>query len=101
MFYDGIRSPASNRGLGKGAWNMIQECELAKSIRQCSGLKNIAKIYQELTSSGASSPTVVAAVDQVLVQQAKATVDDITEKVQTATDMVLLEELLCFCDKLD
>lgn len=117
---DGLRSPASNRGLGKGVWNMIQESELAKSIRQGGGLKNNAEIISRaytllsqiensvnsprsisVASSGASSPTLVSPTDQDLVQQVKATVDEITEKVQTTTDVVLLEELLGLCDKLN
>lgn len=117
---DGLRSPASNRGLGKGVWNMIQESELAKSIRQGGGLKNNAEIVSRaytllaqiensvnsprsnsVTSSGASSPTLVSPADQDLVQQAKATVDEITQKVQTTTDVALLEELLGLCDKLN
>ncbi|KAG1863171.1 hypothetical protein DFJ58DRAFT_715166 [Suillus subalutaceus] len=117
---DGLRSPASNRGLGKGVWNMIQESELAKSIRQGGGLKNNTEIVSRaytllsqiensvnsprsisVTSSGTSSPTLVSPADQDLVQQAKATVDEITEKVQTTTDVALLEELLGLCDKLN
>jgi hypothetical protein len=133
---DGLRSPASNRGLGKGVWNMIQESELAKSIRQGGGLKvggyspcmisllmilkNNAEIISRaytllsqiensvnsprsisVASSGASSPTLMSPMDQDLVQQVKATVDEITEKVQTTTDVVLLEELLGLCDKLN
>lgn len=54
-----------------------------------------------VTSSGVSSPTVVSPADQDLVQQAKAIVDEITENVQTTTDIVLLEELLGLCDKLN
>ncbi|KAG2124709.1 hypothetical protein BD769DRAFT_1466747 [Suillus cothurnatus] len=117
---DGPRSPASNRGVGKGVWNMIQESELAKSIRQGGGLKNnveiVSRAYTLLSqfenlvnsprsisvkSSGASSPTVVSPADQDLVQQAKAIIDQITEKVQTTTDITLLEELLGLCDKLN
>jgi protein phosphatase 1 regulatory subunit 37 len=36
---DGSRTPVSNKGAGKGVWNMIEESELAKSIRQGGGLK--------------------------------------------------------------
>ncbi|KAG2357028.1 hypothetical protein BDR07DRAFT_1421401 [Suillus spraguei] len=116
---DGLRSPTSNRGLGKGVWNMIQESELAKSIRQGGGLKNNSEIVSRaytllsqiensvgprsisVTSSGVSSKSLVSPADQDLVEQAKATVDEITEKVQTTTDVVLLEELLGLCDKLN
>lgn len=116
---DGLRSPASNRGLGKGVWNMIQESELAKSIRQGGGLKNNSEIVSRaytllsqiensvgprsisVTPSGVSPPNLVSPADQDLVQQAKTTVDEITEKVQTTTDVVLLEEFLGLCDKLN
>ncbi|KAG2055296.1 RNI-like protein [Suillus hirtellus] len=117
---DGLRSPASNKGFGKGVWNMIQESELAKSIGQGGGLKGndevISRAYTLLSqvensvnsprsfsvaSSGVSSSTAVSSADQDLVQQAKAIVDAITEKVQTTTDIVLLEELLGLCDKLN
>jgi hypothetical protein len=43
----------------------------------------------------------VSPADQDLVQQAKAIIDQITEKVQTTTDIALLEELLGLCDKLN
>ena len=133
---DGSRTPTSNRGLGKGVWNMLQDSELAKSIRQGGGLKvdDVSPIMNSLltilkgnaeivsrahallsqiessvnsprsisvTSSGTSSPTVGRPVDQDLVQQAKITVNEITEKVQTTTDAVLLEELLGLCDRLN
>ncbi|KAG1724709.1 uncharacterized protein EDB91DRAFT_1170321 [Suillus paluster] len=116
---DGIRSQTSNRGLGKGVWNMIQESELAKSIRQGGGLKSAETVSRahallsqiessvnsptstSVISSGTSSPTVVPPADQDLVQQAKTIVDEITDKIQTTTDVVLLEELLSLCDKLN
>ncbi|KAG2048913.1 hypothetical protein BDR06DRAFT_1070419 [Suillus hirtellus] len=67
------------------------ESELAKSIRQGAGLKNddevISKTYTPLS--------------QVENSQAKAIADEITENVQTTTDIVLLEELLGLCNKLN
>lgn len=36
---DGSRTPISIKGVSKGVWNVIEESELAKSIRQGGGLK--------------------------------------------------------------
>jgi protein phosphatase 1 regulatory subunit 37 len=54
-----------------------------------------------VASSGASSPTVVQPTSQDLDQQARAMIGEITEKLQTTTDAVLLEDLLGLCDKLN
>jgi len=108
-----------NKGTGKGVWNMIEESELAKSIRQGGRLKGSAEIvsrthvllsqmessvngsrFSSVISSGASSPTAARPAGQDLVQQAQTMIDEITEKVQTTTDTVLLEDLLGLCDKL-
>ncbi|KAG1738822.1 uncharacterized protein EDB91DRAFT_1248983 [Suillus paluster] len=102
---DGICSPTSNRGLGKGVWNMIQESELAKSIRQGGRLKSaeavsrahalLSQIESSMNSptsisviSPGTSPTIVRPVDQDLVQQAKTIVDEIADKIQTMTDII-------------
>jgi len=98
---------------------MIEESELAKSIRQGGRLKGSAEIVSRthvllsqmessvngsrlssVISSGASSPTAARPAGQDLVQQAQTMIDEITEKVQTTTDTVLLEDLLGLCDKL-
>ena len=52
-------------------------------------------------TSGASSPTVARPAGQDLVQQAGVMIGEITAKVQTTTDAVLLEDLLGLCDKLN
>ncbi|KAG1851656.1 hypothetical protein F4604DRAFT_1933942 [Suillus subluteus] len=89
-------NPASNGGLGKGVWNMIQESELAKSIRQGGGLKHNAEILSRVYFGYVLWRiflTVVAPVDQDLVQQAKATVDDITEKLESLALHILSHDL--------
>ncbi|KAG2745127.1 hypothetical protein P692DRAFT_20892734 [Suillus brevipes Sb2] len=123
----GIRSKRKKRHMflmgfvvRRATEGLVRESELAKSIRQGGGLKNNAEIISRaytllsqienlvnsprsisVASSGASSPTLVSPTDQDLVQQVQATVDEITEKVQTPTDVGLLEELLALCDKLN
>lgn len=135
--FDGSRTPPSNKAASKGMWNMIEESELAKSIRQGGGLKvgdfvplamgnsftdskgnaeTVSRAHAVLSqvesflngsrstsliSSGISSPTVARPAGQDLIEQAKTMIDKITEKVQTTTDAVLLENLLGLCDKLN
>jgi hypothetical protein len=76
---------------------------ISRAYTLLSQIENLVNSPRSISvaSSGASSPTLVSPTDQDLVQQVQATVDEITEKVQTPTDVGLLEELLGLCDKLN
>ncbi|EGN94523.1 hypothetical protein SERLA73DRAFT_114776 [Serpula lacrymans var. lacrymans S7.3] len=110
----------SGRGLGKGVWGMIEESELAKSIRQGDGTKGepdvslrAQAILDELktllsqsksssaASSGLSTPTTTEEPHAEITARARAVVAEMSSQVQTITDGVRLEEMLGLCDSIN
>ncbi|KAF9238210.1 hypothetical protein BU15DRAFT_88452 [Melanogaster broomeanus] len=108
-------TPTSGKGLGKGVWGLIEESELAKSIRHGDGLKidSISRAQVLLgqieghsrTSSGSPAPPGVvdpsSAVEEV-IQNAREMVEELTAQIQSTTvDEAKLEQLLELCDELN
>ncbi|KIK80501.1 hypothetical protein PAXRUDRAFT_833481 [Paxillus rubicundulus Ve08.2h10] len=111
--------PTSGKGLGRGVWGLIEESELAKSIRQGDGCKTdtisraqalLAQIEDHSQASSMTSlggPTLIAEVnpsgaEQELIQEAREMVGELTAQIQSAAvDETKLEELLGLCDKLN
>ncbi|KAH7929207.1 RNI-like protein [Leucogyrophana mollusca] len=119
----------SGKGLGKGVWGMIEESELAKSIRQGHAAASkvyadvasraraiLAQMHEAVASSGTASkkttiaespstPTATSPPTPVptLIQSAKDVVAELSKVVRMATDAdgAVLEELLGLCDQLN
>ncbi|KAG6371077.1 hypothetical protein JVT61DRAFT_10616 [Boletus reticuloceps] len=119
-------TPASVKGLGKGVWGLIEESELARSIRMGERRHGkmdllsraealLGQIQAEIegtgdaasrTNAGVNVPSAGMSVgtEQELVQKAHDMVEALTAQIQsstTAADESRLERLLGLCDQLN
>ncbi|KAF8436520.1 hypothetical protein L210DRAFT_2456252 [Boletus edulis BED1] len=120
-------TPGSGKGLGKGVWGLIEESELAKSIRM--GERHgkmdllsraealLGQIQAEIEGTGDAASRTNAGVNvpsacmrvrvgtgQELIQKAHEMVEVLTAQIQsstTAADEFKLERLLVLCDQLN
>ncbi|KAI6169874.1 hypothetical protein EDD17DRAFT_1785645, partial [Pisolithus thermaeus] len=112
----------NEKDAGKGVWGLIEESELARSIRRddakvsCSDIE-LAKVgstaWLDATISPAalpspsspvlpSSPTSSANLSpQEIEQKARELVNDLTVQIQSTADASKLEPLLSLCDRLN
>ncbi|KAF8885399.1 hypothetical protein CPB84DRAFT_1816838 [Gymnopilus junonius] len=107
---------SSGRGLGKGVWNMIEESELAKSIKLKEEKKNesdivgrarlcITQLSGILAPNAPLSQTPKASKPRAsslsqMVSRAKAVASELASVIQEAEDPTSLEELLGINDQL-
>ncbi|PPQ96897.1 hypothetical protein CVT26_005882 [Gymnopilus dilepis] len=108
---------SSGRGLGKGVWNMIEESELAKSIKLKEGKKNesdivgralacITQLSGILTPNTTQSPQMSktgksgASSLSEMVSKAKSVASELATMIQETEDPSRLEELLGINDQL-
>ncbi|KAF7324495.1 hypothetical protein MKEN_00490200 [Mycena kentingensis (nom. inval.)] len=103
---------ASGKGLGKGVWGLIEESELAKSIRKDEEKKlkgdpvvrarscaaQIEAMFAPPSSGPASSPS--AATHAALVKQARELTHELSSLIQATEDPTRMEELLDVNDDL-
>ncbi|KAJ3516030.1 hypothetical protein NMY22_g14302 [Coprinellus aureogranulatus] len=104
----------SGRGLGKGVWNMIEESELAKSIRLdeekrietdilVRGRAMVTELGQVVGSSKLLKPPSGSADDNIatdIATSTRAIVAELATAIQETDDPVRLEELLEINDQL-
>jgi len=57
--------------------------------------------YTSVIPYGVTPPAAPRPANHDLVEQAKTMIEEITEAVQTTTDVILLEDLLGLCDRLN
>jgi len=101
--------PTSGKGLRRGVWGLIEESELAKSIRQGDGCKTdtisrAQALLAQIEDHSSTPRTEVnpSGAEQELIQEAREMVEELTAQIQsTAVDETKLEELLGLCDKLN
>nr|GAT60426.1 predicted protein [Mycena chlorophos] len=105
-------APSSGRGLGKGVWGLIEESELAKSIRldevkklegdpvvrARSCVAQLEAMYAPPASP--SAPTPSAATHAALVKQAKELTHELSALIDATDDPSRMEELLMVNDEL-
>ncbi|KAF8129472.1 hypothetical protein EV363DRAFT_1219973 [Boletus edulis] len=121
-------TPGSGKGLGKGVWGLIEESELARSIRMGEGRHGkmdllsraealLGQVQAEIEGTGDAASRTNAGVNvlsagmrvrvgtgQELVQKAHGMVEALTAQIQssaTAADESKLERLLVLCDQLN
>ncbi|KAF9555391.1 RNI-like protein [Agrocybe pediades] len=100
---------ASGRGLGRGVWGMIEESELAKTIRQGEEKKatwtSVTELSKLLVSKGTDSPAVpkdatMTASSANTLLHARKVATELANVIQQTEDPVKLEELLGINDQL-
>ncbi|EIW75443.1 hypothetical protein CONPUDRAFT_112021 [Coniophora puteana RWD-64-598 SS2] len=121
---DGVDGGGRSKGV---LWNMIEDSELAKSIRLGKGqtemdlviraretLERLNEVIDpnpdrsppmsdppSSASSGVSTPVTAAASAKSLLDKARGVVLEVTERVQSTADAQALETLLGLCDELN
>ncbi|KAF8638634.1 hypothetical protein AX17_002059 [Amanita inopinata Kibby_2008] len=103
----------SGRGIGKGVWGMIEESELARSIRLTEGKQSesdvvvkarsyITQLNEAISVSAKEPPSASPSSESVeeITNKARAVVIELTAAIQGTEDPVQMEELLGINDQL-
>lgn len=101
-------STGSGRGLGKGVWGMIEESELAKSIRKDEEKKIESDVVVRARACLTSLANVTAAPSSTVnpehiadaATKARVVVNELTTVIQETEDPIQMEELLGINDQL-